>query len=73
MNSRERVLEYLSTDYHVTGLTAGEAVISITPDMASYLTQDDKHFFQIHCDDPCHEVAKACNASHIWHGDENIH
>ena len=72
MNSREKVLEYLSTDYRVTGLTASEALINITPDMSLFLSQDDKHFFQLHGDDPCHEVAKACNSGHVWHGNENM-
>ncbi len=72
MDRREKVLDYLATDYHVTSLTAGEAFIGITPDMAMHLTQDDKHFFQIHGDEPCHEVARACNAGHVWHGDENM-
>lgn len=72
MNSREKVIEYLATDYHVTSVTAGEALTRITPAMALFLTQDDKHFFQRHGDDPCHEVAKACNAGHVWHGNENM-
>ncbi len=72
MNSREKVLEYLTSDYHVAGVTAGEVLTKITPAMASFLTQNDKHFFQLHGNDPCHEVAKACNAGHVWHGDENI-
>lgn len=71
MNSREKVLEYLSTDYHVSDLTAGEALTSITPAMNLLLSHDDQHFFGLHADDPCHEVARACNAGHVWHGNEN--
>ncbi|RJX32637.1 MAG: hypothetical protein C4516_03920 [Oxalobacter sp.] len=71
MISRERVLEYLATDSRVGGLTAGEALVSITPAMLLLLTQEDQHFFRRHADEPCHEVARACNAGHVWHGDEN--
>jgi len=37
MHSREKVLEYLSTDYRVTGLTASEALINITPAMSLFI------------------------------------
>lgn len=70
MNSRERVLEYLATDSRVAGLTAGEALAGLTPTMNLLLSQD-QHFFLRHADDPCHEVARACNAGHVWHGNEN--
>lgn len=71
MKSREKVLEYLATDYRVAGLTAGEALAGITPAMSLLLFQEDQHFFRLHADDPCHEVARACNAGHVWHGNEN--
>lgn len=71
MKSREKVLEYLATDYRVAGFTAGEALSGITPAMSLLLSQEDQHFFRLHADDPCHEVARACNAGHVWHGDEN--
>lgn len=71
MNSREKILEYLATDNRVAGLTAGEALAGITPNTILFLSQKDQHFFSHHGDDPCHEVARACNAGHVWHGDEN--
>lgn len=71
MNSRERVLNYLATDYRVAGLTAGEALASITADMSSHLSQKDQHFFRLHADEPCHEATRACHAGHVWHGNEN--
>jgi hypothetical protein len=71
MISRERVLEYLATDNRVAGFTAGAALKSMTSAMLLLLTQEDQHFFRQHADDPCHEVARACKARHIWHGNEN--
>jgi ABC-type Fe3+-citrate transport system substrate-binding protein len=71
MKSRERVLEYLVTDYRVAGLTAGEALAGINPNMILLLSQEDQYFFRLHADEPCHEVARACNAGHVWHGNEN--
>lgn len=70
MDSRERVLEYLAADYRVAGLTAGEAFAGITPTMSLLLSQD-QHFFRRHAEEPCHEVARACHAGHVWHGNEN--
>jgi len=71
MHSRERVLEYLATDCHVAGLTAGEALAKITPAMSLHLSQKDQHFFRLHAAEPCHEATRACHAGHVWHGDEN--
>lgn len=71
MKSRERVLEYLAADYRVAGVTAGEALTGITPAMGLVLSEADQRFFLRHADDPCHEVARACNAGHVWRGNEN--
>jgi hypothetical protein len=71
MNSREKVLAHLATDHRVAGLTAGEALAGMSHSMSSLLLQQDQHFFRRHADDPCHEVARACSAGHVWHGDEN--
>lgn len=71
MKSRERVLEYLAADYRVAGITAGEALAGITPTLLLLLSQKDQHFFRRHADEPCQEVARACNAGHVWHGNEN--
>lgn len=72
MNSREKVLAHLATDHRVAGLTAGEALAAINDTMGSLLLQRDQHFFRRHADDPCHEVARACHAGYVWHGDENL-
>ena len=71
MNSRDKVLDYLATDYHFAGLTAGEALAGMAPATVSLLFQEDRHFFDVHADEPCHEVARACHAGHVWHGNEN--
>lgn len=71
MRSRESTLDHLAVDMRFASLTAGQALASLTPSMSLTLEQKDQHFFQRHADDPCHEVARACSAGHIWHGDEN--
>lgn len=73
MNSREHVLEYLAAEARVANLTAAQALASLTPAMLQLMTQEDQHFFRRHADEPCHEVARACKAGHVWHGDENRH
>lgn len=71
MKNREGVLEYLAADMRVAGLTAGDALTDLTPAMSSMLTQEDRSFFRRHAAEPCHEVARACRAGHVWHGNEN--
>lgn len=71
MKSREGVLEYLAADMRVANLTAHQALASLTPAMSSMLTQEDQSFFRRHAEEPCHEVARACKAGHVWHGNEN--
>lgn len=71
MNSRENVLAYLAAEMSVASLTAGQALGSLSPVMGQLLTQEDQNFFRRHADEPCHEVARACKAGHVWHGDEN--
>lgn len=71
MKSREAVLEYLASDMRVASLTAGDALVGLTPPMSLMLTQEDQFFFRRHAEEPCHEVARACKAGHVWHGNEN--
>jgi ABC-type Fe3+-citrate transport system substrate-binding protein len=71
MNSREHVLEHLAAEMRVADLTAAQALASLTPAMRQLMTQEDQNFFRRHADEPCHEVARACKAGHVWHGDEN--
>lgn len=71
MQNRESTRNHLATDFHFASLTAGQALARLTPSMSSILKQKDQHFFGRHADDPCHEVARACSAGHVWHGDEN--
>ena len=71
MKSREAVLEYLASDMRVASLTAGDALVGLAPPMSLMLTQEDQSFFRRHAEEPCHEVARACKAGHVWHGNEN--
>lgn len=71
MNSREHVLEHLAAEMRIADLTAAQALASLTPAMRQWMTQEDQNFFNRHADEPCHEVARACKAGHVWHGDEN--
>ena len=71
MRSRENTLSHLAGDMRFASLTAGQALTDMSPSMNWALDEEDQRFFQRHADDPCHEVARACRAGHVWHGDEN--
>jgi len=71
MRSRENALSHLAADTRFASLTAGQALASLTPSWSQALDERDQHFFQHHANDPCHEVARACSAGYVWHGDEN--
>lgn len=66
--TREEALQHLATDSHYATLTAGAAVHSLTQAYARALTPRDLAFLDFHGEDPCHEVARACAAGHVWHG-----
>lgn len=73
MMNREHALDMLASDMRYAQLTAGQAMDHLPPSMRMVLEHKDTAFFKAHAEDPCHEVARACRAHWIWHGDENPH
>lgn len=71
MISREITLGYMAAGKRFSCLTAGEALVSLTPTLTQSLAERDRHFFKSHAEEPCHDVARACSAGHVWRGDEN--
>lgn len=66
--TRDEALQHLATDKRYATLTAGAAVRQLTQAFARALTPRDLAFLDFHGEDPCHEVARACAAGHVWHG-----
>ncbi len=71
MLNRDSTLSHLASDTRYALMTASQALASLTPSVSLSLESRDRHFFKHHGEDPCHEVARACMAGHVWHGDEN--
>lgn len=69
--TRHEALQQLATDPRYLGLTAGEALRQLSQAFQIALVARDLAFFELHRDDPCHEVARACAGGHVWRGDEN--
>lgn len=69
--TRQDALQLLAADQRYRGLTAGDALRQLSQAFQIALEPRDLAFFEFHRDDPCHEVARACAAGHVWHGDEN--
>jgi hypothetical protein len=66
--TRDEALQHLATDNRYAMMTAGEAVHGLSQAYAVALTSRDLAFLEFHGEDPCHEVARACAAGHVWHG-----
>lgn len=73
MMNREHALNTLASDFRFANLTAGQALDTLSQSMRVALEHKDTEFFREHAEDPCHEVARACRAHWVWHGDENYH
>lgn len=69
--TRQDALLLLASDNRFLNLTAGEALRQLTQAFKVALDARDLAFFEFHGEDPCHEVARACAAGHVWHGDES--
>lgn len=69
--TRQDALQLLAGNNRFANVTAGEALYCLTQAFKIALDPRDLAFFEFHAADPCHEVARACAAGHVWHGDEN--
>lgn len=68
MMTRTEALQILGTDQRYSQMTAGEALASLTQAFKIALEPRDLAFFDFHAEEPCHEVARACLAGHVWTG-----
>jgi hypothetical protein len=71
MINRIKALNTLAENQRYANLTAGQAVTSLSQTLRLALEFQDRAFFIEHAAEPCHEVARACRANRVWHGDEN--
>lgn len=69
--TRQDALQLLARDSRYRNLTAGEVLFQLTQAFKVALDSRDVAFFEFHGDEPCQEVARACAAGHVWHGNEN--
>lgn len=69
--TRREALQLLATDPKFTPLTAGAALRHLTQAFKVALEPRDLAFFEFHGEEPCMEVARACLAGRVWHGDES--
>lgn len=72
MMTRSEALQSLADSLKFSHLTAGEAVEHLSKAIRLALEPEDQEFFREHAEEPCHEVARACQAGRIWHGNENF-
>lgn len=71
MIDRSKALDMLAADGRFAQVTAGQALARMSVSMRMALQFEDRAFFIEHAADPCHEVARACRADRVWHGDES--
>lgn len=68
MMTRNEALQQLATAHKYAQMTAGGALASLTQAFKNALEPRDFAFFEFHSEEPCHEVARAALAGHVWHG-----